>query len=59
MEVTRSYSGQGRRILLAFRSDVTSWLQIESPLQRPLAGFSLSLTLRPSCLEGEGLVGLE
>lgn len=59
MEVTRSYSGEGRRILLAFRSEVTSWLQTESPLQGSLAGFSLSLTLRPSCLEGEGRMGLE
>lgn len=58
-EVTRSYSGEGGRMPLAFRNEVTSWLQTESPLQGMLAWFSPSLTLRPSCLDGEGRMGLE
>lgn len=59
VEVTSTYSGESRSILLAFRNEVTSWLQTESPLQGPLAGFSLPLTLPPSRLEGEGQTGLE
>lgn len=39
---------------LAFRNEVTSWLHTDSPLQG-----SLSLTLPPSCLEGEGQTGSE